>query len=792
MTLPRVKYPSLVGAFVSSACRFLRGHRPALFCCLAVCLLLAVWRAAQMTPDMSIRAFFPEGGQARRLSEGLALSPAARFLFIELRADGEGREESLVSAADAIAKDIPAGLAESLSFAPPRPSALLSLLPLYADEKTMAFLRASGTPDAVARSLEGIRAAAAGLVTAGPALAWMRADPLAWRRIILDRMPDTGGMLTPDPVLGWPVSPDGRRLLIVLRPAFPLQDVEKAEELTKAVASSLARHLPGGVSASVLGGHAQSAENARVIRGDIGRIVVFSTAGFLAVYLALVRSFGLVWLWLVPFCASALALGLMGSLFPTLSGLALAFGASVLGVAEDYAVHTHFALRSNRPEDSVLGVMTGPLLAGFFVNVSGFAALGLSGMPVVRQLACFAAMTMGFGVLLALFVLPQCPGFAGPAIRGRGARAPKRRPVWGRTLLCTAFLLALCAALASAMRFDASPRRMGAGAQEMQEAMRDLSAAWGLRERTMLLVRGATAGEALAGVRRLAARMPGASLAGLVPDAEKARENVLRWNAFVREEGEGLTRTLEAAGREQGFSADAFAAFRGLLRPATPPEGTDAIVGYLRAAGLANLVDACLSAPAGSAKDWTAALFAQEGAKLPEDPGDPAARATLFSPGSLEAALREQFARECRLVPVAWALCFFVILAYHRRFLPTLVASLPPLCSLACILLVMLFSGGALTLAHLAAMPLVLGLAADHGISVVHDMRCGLRLGIRRSILVSSLTTLTGMGLLALARHPVLHDMGQVIFWGLLAEGPASLLLLPLLWRREGSDGEDA
>ncbi|MBO4313670.1 MAG: hypothetical protein J5838_05195, partial [Desulfovibrio sp.] len=144
-----MQFPSPVGSFVSRSCRFLRRHRPALFCCVAVCLLLAVWRAAQMTPDMSIRAFFPEGGQARRLSEGLALSPAARFLFIELRAEGEGHEESLVSAAEAVAKDIPAGLAESLSFALPKPSALLSLLPLYADEKTMAFLRASGTPDAV-------------------------------------------------------------------------------------------------------------------------------------------------------------------------------------------------------------------------------------------------------------------------------------------------------------------------------------------------------------------------------------------------------------------------------------------------------------------------------------------------------------------------------------------------------------------------------------------------------------------------------------------------------------------
>ena len=91
-----------------------------------------------------------------------------------------------------------------------------------------------------------------------------------------------------------------------------------------------------------------------------------------------------------------------------------------------------------------------------------------------------------------------------------------------------------------------------------------------------------------------------------------------------------------------------------------------------------------------------------------------------------------------------------------------------------------------LTLAGMAAMPLVLGLAADHGIVVTHDLVSGVKMGVERAVVVSSLTTFTGMGLLALAHHPGLKAMGEVIFWGLIVEVPVALWFLPTLCRVEG------
>ena len=163
-----------------------------------------------------------------------------------------------------------------------------------------------------------------------------------------------------------------------------------------------------------------------------------------------------------------------------------------------------------------------------------------------------------------------------------------------------------------------------------------------------------------------------------------------------------------------------------------------------------------------------------------------AAQTMALAPGELETTLLQQLGMEKRLVPLAWLACLVLLFVYFRNTRRTLLASLPPLCSVACILAWMSITGHPLTLAGMAAMPLVLGLAADHGIVVTHDLGSGVKMGVERAVVVSSLTTFTGMGLLALAQHPALKAMGEVIFWGLIVEVPVALWLLPKLCRVEG------
>ncbi|NCB23483.1 MAG: hypothetical protein EOM56_11725 [Deltaproteobacteria bacterium] len=744
-----------------------------------------------MQPDSSSLAFFPDDApQLRRMAKALDVSPASGLLFIDLSTERHGGKYALASVADALVGDLPPDMAERVgAVGMPDARALMALLPYFTDEATLAQLQRAAADAQIDTSVRAARDNLNSLLAAGPAQEWLRADPLGLRQHVLSRLPAEHAWAMPDPVLGYPVSADGKHLLLVLRPAHSLHDVSAAARLMGAIHASMQQHLAPDMQGLVVGGHRHSAVNAQVIQRDVTNIVFFSMLGFVLVYALLVRSRGVLWLMLVPAFAASFALGGMTLLSPVLSGLALGFGASVLGVAEDYAVHMHFALRSGQSTETVLEHITPPLFQGYLVNASGFAVLLLSGIPAVRQLALFALLTLSAGFALAVIVLPVCPWFNTPPLPVHKQNTEPRQPAPLRVFACVFSLLLLCYALFSIVRVDVSPRTMGAGMAQLQQDGEKLKAIWGSRDSNILVVEGKTTAEALANgravadaLRRLEPKNKLGTLTDVWPSQDQAQANVQRWQTFIKAEGARVRALLASAAQRYGFTAEAFAPFTHLLESPV----VDFDLAALRAAGLGEMVDVFLPAP--KADDPTARLllFTSNKADVSQLALTLAEQTTALAPGELETTLLQQFDMEKRLVPLAWLACLALLFLYFRDVRRTLLASLPPLCSVACILAWMSITGHPLTLAGMAAMPLVLGLAADHGIVVTHDLVSGVKMGVERAVVVSSLTTFTGMGLLALAQHPALKAMGEVIFWGLIVEVPVALWLLPKLCRVEG------
>ena len=770
---------------------WMRSHRILGFSLVLLCWAIAAFLASRMQADSSSMAFFPDDApQVRRMAKALDVSPASGLLFVDLSTGRPDGKYALASAADAVMGDLPAAMVERVgALGMPDARAIMALLPYFVDEATLASLQRAADDAQVDAAVRKAHDAMNSLLAAGPAQEWLRADPLGLRQVVLSRLPAEHAGAMPDPALGYPVSADGKHLLLVLRPVHSLHDVSAAAQLMDAIHASMQKHLAEDIRGLVVGGHRHSAVNAQVIQRDVSKIVIFSILGFVLVYALLVRSRGALWLILVPAFAASFALGGMTLLTPALSGLALGFGASVLGVAEDYAVHMHFALRSGGATESVLEHITPPLFQGYLVNASGFAVLLLSGIPAVRQLALFALLTLSAGFALAVVVLPVCPWFNTPPLPMLRQHTAPRQPVALRVYLSVFALLALCYALFSMVRVDVSPRTMGADMAQLQQDGEKLKAVWGSRDSNILVVEGKTTDEALANGRTVAQALRVlepqnklGTLTDVYPSQEQAQANVQRWNAFVRAEGPRVQALLASAAQRYGFTAQAFAPFMQMLEQ--PAATFDPAM--LRAAGLGEMVDVFLHAP--QAGDDTARLLLFTSTRADVSGLEPslAMQTLALAPGELEATLLHQLDLEKRLVPLAWMACLALLFIYFRDMRRTLLASLPPLCSVICILAWMSITGHPLTLAGMAAMPLVLGLSADHGIVVTHDLVSGVKMGVERAVVVSSLTTFTGMGLLALAQHPALKAMGEVIFWGLIVEVPVALWLLPRLCRVEG------
>lgn len=763
----------------------MRAHRLLCFALVFGLWFGAVLLALRVQTDTGSTAFFPDAdAESRSMAGALDLVPASRLLFVSLSTERENGATALAEAADALVRRLPAHLARPVEAVLPDPAELLQLLPYYTDEKVLARLEAALDPQVADDAVRAVHARLGSLLASGPALGWLQADPLGLLPAVLSRLPDGHARTPSDPVLGYPVSTDGRHLLLVLRPAHSLHDVDAAVQLLDAVENGLAHILAPDMRALVVGGQRHSAVNTRTIHRDMAFVAGFSLAALLAVYLALVRSAGAVWLLLTPCVAASMALGGMTLLFPVLSGLALGFGAATLGLAEDYAVHVHFALREGASAEDALHNLAAPLFQGYLVNISGFVVLLFSGLPAVRQLACFSLLALSAGFVLAITVLPLCPWFSGPRLHASVRTAMPVQPSLWRTGIAASLLLSLCFFLFFHVGVDVSPRSMGADAHLLHEDARRLEAIWGSSGTTVLVVEGANMEDAMHKARRLSHALrrvdPAVDLltpGDIWPGPEEARENVRRWTRFAREHGQQLRGLLAEAARRHGFADNAFASFFGLLQQPVAPFGPDVV----RAAGLGELLDTFVPGGAVRAAGERARvlLFAGPGTDFSRVEGGTLQDVLILLPGFLEKTLSRQFASERHLLPLAWMACFAVLFACLKSARMALFASLPPLCSIGTVLAWMACTGQPLTLAGMAALPLVLGLSADHGILVAHELVRGIRAGAQRAVLVSSLTTLAGMGLLALASHPVLRAMGEVVFWGLLAEIPVALWLLP-------------
>jgi len=186
-------------------------------------------------------------------------------------------------------------------------------------------------------------------------------------------------------------------------------------------------------------------------RGEADRIGAVSTIGFIILLLLAYRSPALLLLAALPIASGALAgIAALAWLFGSAHGITLAFGFTLLGVAQEYPIRLLSHRRAG--EDAVASVRAlWPLLATAIVSASiAYLAFFASGVSGLRQLAVFTItglLVAGFSTRYVLpYVLPSRFRDAAdiPAV-GRALAIIDRvpRPVWLPWLLTIAALLVL-------------------------------------------------------------------------------------------------------------------------------------------------------------------------------------------------------------------------------------------------------------------------------------------------------------------------------------------------------------
>lgn len=606
-----------------------------------------------------------------------------------------------------------------------------------------------GTPNVLIVALEGeerVRLArlADRLASALPRVTGVRS--------VLARLPFRDETLAAFGVAPHFFSDDGRRLYLFVQPADADSAAATIAPFVAGVRAAVAALAPEreGIRVGFTGLPQYALDDRDFVRRDLSRLSALSFALVAALFVAGFRGVRQPLLAMATLALAALATAGVAALAPGHLTLVSAFFFSILfGLGIDFAVHLLDAVAERR----ALGERLEPAIAGS----ARFLAPGLGTGAATTALSFFVLLVSGFrgfaelgwlagvGVLLALLatltVLPAALCLLPPSSARPRAVHERRTGRWLLAAQRPGIALALFGIAAGSLLvgpppFDGNYLNLEPAGSEAVRLEREM-------------VRGSTFAPQFA--------------AFVVADAAAARRLAAE---LRREETVASVRTLTDLAPLVGLGAALPEAFEGFRSLFVDPEGRHAVYAY----------------PAGDV--WEPGFqqrFLDAMRRLdPEVTGMPFVGRFLVDRS--HRALR-------RTVWLAAALLVAVVLADFARPTAALLATLPTFLGLMVQLGAMRLLGVPLNPLDILAFPVVLGIAEDSGVHLVHrylaergDLARTLA-GAGRTVLLCGVTTLAGFGGLAAATHRGLASFALALALGVAAALVFSLLLLPQLLR---------
>jgi predicted exporter len=489
----------------------------------------------------------------------------------------------------------------------------------------------------------------------------------------------------------------------------------------------------------------------------------------------------------LPLVSAGLAgLATVGALFGSVHGITLAFGFTLIGVAQDYPLHLLSHRRPDREPRAVARALWPTLATGVAATCIAYLTFLFSGVTGLEQLACFTVAGLATAGLASRFLLPALlargPRDVGTsALLGRLSTAIARLPAPGWTGAALAAACAAIVALAPRPLWDNDLAGLTPVPADLLAADAALRAELGTADlRYMLAVAGSDDEEALERAERLTPELERLVERRAIDGFDHAARYLpsastqLERQARLPDEGT-LRSALGAAAAATPFRPEAFAPFvddvqraRGLA-PLAPEQ--------LREAGIGARVDALLRGDGGG----RTALVTFNGVRDVAALRDLAAAsgATLLdlkeTSESLVARQRERMLAS--LAAAAVLLVAVVTLALRSR--SRVLRVLAPMAVTTLIVVAALQALGiSLTLFHLISLILVAGLGLDYALFFEHaaDDPAEQRRTLH-AILVCSASTLLVFALLATSSLPVLRAIGLPVTIGVVSNFVLALLM---------------
>lgn len=571
--------------------------------------------------------------------------------------------------------------------------------------------------------------------------------------------------------------------------------------LDRAFATLRSEYPAIGIESS---GFARFAHNSQQqIEGDISRIAVISIVSLTAFCWLLFRSFRLLLLLQVP-----IALGMLTALAATLAvwgsvhGVTLAVGASLIGVAMDYVLHFYAHLRLCPAPGGPLATMrhiTVALTLGALTTIVGFAVLGASPFPALKQIATFSAVGVAAALVATLTVVPHLVRADEPPAPfltrtadalARFVGVLHRRPAVAKWMLVAAAAVSAVGIYRVQWHDDLTALTVPDPAIAAEDA-RVRQRITSLDTRRVVVAMGADEERSLQINDQIAQALEAAQAAGeidgsqglgrMLPSAQRQRA------VFEAVQQADLKNRLPPALTRAGFNEEGFAPFFEFLKQPPP---TPLTFDEIAASPAVDLVRSQRIRLGEGPDSKTAFLTFLRGVHNPQalqQRIEAIPDAIYIDQAALMTdATRQHRVRTSELLGLGLAGVFIVLLLQYRNWRSALSAMVPAVLSASVTIAVLGLIGVPLNILGLTSLLMVLSLGVDYAVFLV-DAGDGVDLESRRGLgatmtglLVSWISNLCGFGLLAMSQQPAMRLIGLIAGIGVtcaLLFAPTALVL---------------
>lgn len=573
---------------------------------------------------------------------------------------------------------------------------------------------------------------------------------------------------------------DGQRALLLLHTRAAGFDPEGQQRALDALDAAFKAAADMRMRMTVSGAGRFSALMKERTQREATRLGTAATAGLIVLLLIAYRRWRVPVLAPLPLATAALAgLTAVGAAYGEVHGITLAFGFTLIGVAQDYPVHL-FSHQHAGQSPVVNARRLWPTLAtGVAATCIAYLAFLASGVTGLEQLGLFSIVGLAAAGLSTRYLLPRIVGedFRDPAQSGVLARLDHWLTLPRLSPAVYALAIAVGLGIAAVAPGSAWQDDLGALTPVPRSLLAEdarLRAALGSPDpRYFAVVSARDTDSALA---RLEALTPGLQslaaqgviegfehAAGFLPSVERQH-----WRQARLPSPAELAQALAEASKGTPFRAGVFAPFLADVERARTREPLT--LANVRGTSLAPLVEGLLHEGAGETRAIVAFSGVKDAERLRQWAAAAAAGTAFIDlKGEATALVVAQRHRILWCLAVA-AVLLLIVVRVALGSVARLARVLAPMAlTTVAIVAVLRATGTPLDLFHLMSLVLAAGLGIDYALFFERsgDDRVE-RLRTLHAVLVSSISTLMVFALLSLSTIPVLRSIGVTVALGVV------------------------